>query len=106
METIQVSGFTDAELAEQRARRRFARKLDRMFGMTVVGGVLLVGAWTMGACVVRVAHGSPAECELIKDADKRNFCRAETQHRRSYCELIKDNDLRHRCRAIVTEKKR
>lgn len=106
METIEVSYLSPAEEAEHRARRKLVKKLDRIFGITVVAGVLLVGAWTMGACAVRVAHGSPSECELIKDADKRNFCRAETQHRRSYCELIQDNDLRHRCRAIVTEKKK
>ena len=101
-----MSYLSPTEEAEHRARCRLVKKLDQAFGFVVAGGILIAGMWTIGSCAVRVAHGSPSECELIKDADKRNFCRAETQHRRSYCELIKDNDLRHRCRAIVTEKKK
>ena len=54
-------------------------------------------------CVMR-AHASTTECELIKDADQRNYCRAMASHRKSYCESIKDNDLRHRCRALAEAK--
>ena len=106
METIQVPRSTDLEVARVRARKRLNKKIDQIFGLSVVVGVLLTGSWMVGSCAVKVAYGSPEECQLIKDADKRNFCRAEAYHRRSYCDLIKDNDMRHRCRAIVTEKKK
>ncbi len=40
-------------------------------------------------------------CEVIRDADQRNSCRAVTSGRLSYCELIKNHDLRARCRVAV-----
>ena len=40
-----------------------------------------------------------SDCEFIKDADKRNYCRAITKKNKSYCEFVKNKDLRHMCRA-------
>ena len=52
-------------------------------------------------CEHRQAFGSPLECESIKDADQRNYCRAVSKQQKSYCNFIKNGDLRHRCRAEV-----
>jgi len=51
-----------------------------------------------------LAHGSPSDCEFIKDPDDRNYCRAVAKHERSWCEFIKNNDLRHKCRALADAK--
>ena len=50
----------------------------------------------------RPAHAQSSECELIKDADQRHYCRAVTKKQKTECELIKNADLRHRCRAEVS----
>ena len=53
-------------------------------------------------CFMRgAAHGSPLDCESVKDADQRNACRAVARNDRSFCEFIKDRDLRSLCRARV-----
>lgn len=54
----------------------------------------------LGACA-RVACASPLDCEQIKDADQRHFCRALSIPRKSECEFIKAHDLRQECRARV-----
>ena len=48
-----------------------------------------------------LAHGSPLDCEAIKEPDWKNFCRADTKHDPSWCEFIKDKDIKARCRASV-----
>ena len=50
----------------------------------------------------RLAHGqtSAGQCELIKDHDQRQYCRACATGRTGTCEFIKERDLRHRCRAL------
>ena len=52
------------------------------------------------ACT-NIAKASPLECESIKSADQRHFCRALSKPQKSECEFIKDPDLRHQCRARV-----
>ncbi len=47
------------------------------------------------------ASASPLDCEGIKNADRRHFCRAISIPRKSECEFIKDHDMRHECRARV-----
>jgi hypothetical protein len=49
----------------------------------------------------KAAFGSPLDCEGIRDADQRSYCRAVTKKDASYCEVIKDHDLRFKCRAAV-----
>jgi hypothetical protein len=44
---------------------------------------------------------SGLECEDIKDADGRHFCRAVANHDPNECELIKRADLRHECRVYA-----
>ena len=45
-------------------------------------------------------QSSPGQCELIKDHDQRQYCRACATGRTGTCEFIKDRDLRHKCRAL------
>lgn len=53
----------------------------------------------------KLAHASTADCSLIKDADRRHFCRAMNIPSRAECEFIKDHDLRQECRGRVNTKK-
>ena len=55
----------------------------------------------IATCWVPVAHGSPLDCELIRNPDRRNLCRAVSKGDRTFCEFIKDHDLRSECRARV-----
>ena len=52
------------------------------------------------ACT-NIVKASPLDCESVKDADQRHFCRALSKPQKSECEFIKDPDLRHQCRARV-----
>lgn len=57
--------------------------------------------------ILTLGHGlaqASGECELIKDSDQRNYCRAVTKGSPTWCEFIKEPDLRHRCRAFATKK--
>lgn len=49
----------------------------------------------------KIAHGAPADCSFIKDADRRHYCRALSIPSRTECEFIKDHDLRYECRGRV-----
>lgn len=66
--------------------------------------LFVIAAAVFFLAIQGLAYGSSAECELIKDPDQRNYCRAMANHRKSYCESIKDDDLRHRCRALAEAK--
>lgn len=72
-------------------------------GAQVAMVVLLVVAAlsALGWCTPRIAHGSPLDCEGIKDADRRHFCRAVSIPRKSECEFIRNKELRYECRARV-----
>lgn len=53
-------------------------------------------------CLVEsCAMAQSSQCELIRNADRRNMCRALSTGKAIYCESIKDSDLRHECRARV-----
>lgn len=68
--------------------------------------LLLLAAWAaLGRCTPGTAHGSPLDCEGIRDADRRHLCRAIGAQRRSECELIRDADRRRFCRAIGTPRR-
>lgn len=61
----------------------------------------------VGLVVLSLGHGlaqASSECELIKDSDQRNYCRAVSKGSPSWCEFIKQPDLRHRCRALAPKK--
>lgn len=55
----------------------------------------------LSSCASKIAHCSPLQCEGIKDADRRHFCRAISIPKKSECEFIKNRDLRFECRARV-----
>ena len=65
--------------------------------------IVAVTFWyvTFSAIAERLAHCSPLQCEGIKDADRRHFCRAISIPKKSECEFIKNRDLRFECRARV-----
>lgn len=76
-------------------------QLPRGAQVALVVLLLVAGAGMLGWCSPRVAHGSPLDCEGIKDADRRHFCRAISIPRKSECEFIRDKELRYECRARV-----
>lgn len=51
--------------------------------------------------IAGTASASPLDCEGLRDADRRNYCRAVAKQQKTYCEFIKDHDLRFTCRAAV-----
>jgi len=53
---------------------------------------------------VSAIAATDSSCELIKNVDARNACRAQTGQNASYCEMIKDGDSRNLCRAKVAQK--
>lgn len=68
----------------------------------VAAKAVAVVCWVLIACGnTRAAHGSPLDCEQIRDSDQRHFCRAISIPRKSECEFIKQHDLRFECRARV-----
>lgn len=78
---------------------------DRPAGrITVYTGLLLfcLACWALVfAGCSRLGHASPLDCEGIKDADQRHYCRAVSIPDRTECEQIKAHDLRFECRARV-----
>lgn len=72
--------------------------------LAVYVGIFLfcIGTWglILKGCVA-LAHASPLQCEGIKDADQRHYCRAISIPRKSECEFIHNEDLRRQCRAMV-----
>lgn len=50
------------------------------------------------------AHAS-AQCEFIKDNDRKNYCRAISKKMPTWCEFIRDNSLKIECR-ILSKKDR
>ena len=65
--------------------------------------IVAVTFWyvVLSTIAAKVAHCSPLQCEGIKDADRRHFCRAISNPKKSECEFIKNRDLRFECRARV-----
>lgn len=59
--------------------------------LPTIFAILIVG--------MHIAYGSSLDCEGIRNADQRNYCRAVTKKQKTWCEFIKDHDLRYRCRA-------
>lgn len=78
-----------------------------LFCLDVVAGIVVTTAILGGlTCLLADDCGKPAiasalDCEAIKDADRRHYCRAIAIPRRSECEFIDDKNLRHECRARV-----
>lgn len=68
-----------------------------------IGLVIAVVAVVWGYVVVSAtdAFASPLDCEGIKDADGRHYCRAVSIPDRLECELIRNGALRSQCRASV-----
>jgi len=60
--------------------------------------ILTTGLLTMEA------YASPADCEYIKDADQKHYCRALSKPDKSQCEYIKNRDLKMQCRALAEKK--
>jgi hypothetical protein len=67
---------------------------------TILGCASLIVVVCSGG---EVAGGS-GDCELLRDGDRRHFCRALMNRKALYCESIRDSDVRHTCRAVVTGK--
>ncbi len=88
---------------EERQLRAIRKWELAEYVLSMVAAVVLVAIAVMFiilACM-NIAHASPLDCEGIKDADQRHFCRALSKPQKSECEFIKDPDLRHQCRARV-----
>lgn len=67
---------------------------------TFMALVALVSLVYMASCEKRACAGS-LNCETLKSADDRNYCRGVTKGDATYCEFIKDHDKRVMCRALV-----
>ena len=66
--------------------------------------ILGYASFIMIVCSAGGVAGGSADCELIRDGDRRHFCRALMNRKSLYCESIRDYDERHVCRAVVTGK--
>lgn len=72
----------------------------RLYQALIVMVAVVMWVVVVDGCV-KTAHCSPLQCEGIKDADRRHFCRAISIPKKSECEFIKNRDLRFECRARV-----
>ena len=77
--------------------------MTQEYPMISLQGFILI---LFSAFLAGPAGGPAAECDFIKDQDRRNFCRALSAKDPSFCEFIKAPDLRHECRALAGKKKR
>jgi hypothetical protein len=76
-----------------------------MGALIVLVIVYAIGDMYSHGCSIRLAHGSPLDCESIKDADRRHMCRAVSGSLATECEFIKDGDLKAECRVAVAQRK-
>ena len=78
-----------------------SRQLDETVLMAVLGAALLAFFMLLGERCTKDAVASTPSCETIKNADKRNYCRAKTTGSPTWCSFIKDPDTRAMCRIEV-----
>ena len=65
--------------------------------------IIVIGIFA--TVIFHAANGGAGNCDLIRDSDKRNYCRAVSEKKKPiYCESIRDSDLRHYCRAIANDR--
>lgn len=106
--SIQVDGSSRVRNIRVRGKKvmvdpelGWSRVLERAL-FYVACFLLCVGFWyALFLLFASDAHGQTSgQCELIKDHDQRQYCRACATGRVGTCEFIKDRDLRYRCRAL------
>lgn len=50
------------------------------------------------------SHAHANTCDNVKDADRRNYCKAIDSKRVQACDLIRHSNTRYYCKAVVTGK--
>jgi len=50
------------------------------------------------------SHAWASNCDLIKDSDQRNYCRAVESKQIQTCDLIRFSNTKYYCKAVVTGK--